>query len=416
MDSRAVPISASERILTIDVVRGFALLGIFIMNMPWFSTSFFVGADGSRLWPGWWDVGAETVRDVLFSGKFNSMFSLLFAVGFTIQLGRMEERDPAHAKYLYLRRLFWLFAFGAIHACIFWTGDILHAYAIFGLILLALRRAPEKLLWTLVGLCILYTPLLGVYRVMTATPEDVKAFIATSQLWEASNNAAYGHGSFLEAAREHTREMVVIYTDPHFLRFTISFYVQIFTTTLIGLMLGRRQFFQNSAQYLPAVRRVQWWALGVGIATGIYFGVWEATVTDPRPTPWGVIARTCYVVCRLSIMAFYVATIIRCVHNEKWRPRLAPMGVVGRMPLSNYLLQTLIATSLFYGWGLGLWGKVGPALDLVLAFAIFFLIQVPLSHYWLKRHSMGPMEYLWRLLTYGRGSMRSKVLQEASVA
>jgi uncharacterized protein len=192
--------------------------------------------------------------------------------------------------------------------------------------------------------------------------------------------------------------------------------VQIFTTTLLGLMLGRRKFFQNSQHYLPMVRRVQWWALGIGIVTGIVFGAWEATVADPRPTPFGVLARTCFVLCRLAIMIFYVATIVRCVHNDKWRARLAPMGVVGRMPLTNYLLQTLIATSLFYGWGLALWGKVGPALDLVLAFAIFFAIQVPLSHYWLKRHAMGPMEYLWRVLTYGRGSMRSKVLQEPSTA
>ncbi len=416
MDSPARPISASERIVTIDIVRGFALLGIFIMNMAWFNTSFFAEADASHLWPMWWDRTAETVRDVLFAGKFNSMFSLLFAVGFTIQLERMEERDPQHARQLYLRRLFWLFVFGVVHACIFWTGDILHMYAIFGLILLGLRRAPEKVLWTLFVACILFTPILGVVRVLVSTPESVKAFIATSQLWEASNNAAYGHGSFFDAVREHTREMLFIYTDPANLRFMASFYVQIFTTTLLGLMLGRRKFFQNSQHYLPMVRRVQWWALGIGIVTGIVFGAWEATVTDPRPTPFGVLARTCFVLCRLAIMIFYVATIVRCVHNEEWRRRLAPMGVVGRMPLTNYLLQTLIATSLFYGWGLGLWGKVGPALDLMLAFAIFFAIQVPLSHYWLKRHAMGPMEYLWRVLTYGRGSMRSKVLQEPSTA
>jgi uncharacterized protein len=416
MESRAVPISASERILTIDVVRGFALLGIFIMNMPWFNTSFFVGADGSRLWPEWWNVAAETMRDVLFAGKFNSMFSLLFAVGFTIQLDRLEERDPDHALPLYLRRLFWLFVFGAIHACFFWTGDILHIYAIFGLLLLALRHAPERLLWTLFASCVLYTPIMGIIRLIVATPEGMKASIATANVWVASNNAAYGHGSFLDAAREHMREMAFLYTDPHNLRLTIGFYILIFTTTLLGLMLGRRRFFQNSAQYLPTVRRVQWWALGLGILTGAVYGFWSATVHDPTPTPFRVVAGTCFVLCRLAIMVFYVTTIIRCVHNEKWRRRLAPMSVVGRMPLSNYLLQTLIATSLFYGWGLGWWGKVGPALDLVLAFAIFFAIQVPLSHYWLKRHALGPMEYLWRLLTYGRTSMRGKVLHEPSTA
>ena len=98
MDSPARPISASERIVTIDIVRGFALLGIFIMNVPWFNTSFFaeaVGVASSGRIGG--TVTAETVRDVLFSGKFNSMFSMLFAVGFTIQLERLEARAPEHA-------------------------------------------------------------------------------------------------------------------------------------------------------------------------------------------------------------------------------------------------------------------------------------------------------------------------------
>src|SRR5574337_517988 len=97
MDTLARPISTGERIVTIDIVRGFALLGIFIMNMPWFNTSLFAGADATRLWPAWWDRAAETVRDVFFSGKFNSMFSLLFAVGFTIQMANMETRDPDNA-------------------------------------------------------------------------------------------------------------------------------------------------------------------------------------------------------------------------------------------------------------------------------------------------------------------------------
>jgi uncharacterized protein len=101
MPSQATPVSARERILTLDVIRGFALLGIFIMNMPYFNTSFFAGADGTHLWPAWWDRTAETARDVLFSGKFNSMFSMLFAIGFTIQLGRLEQRDPSNAKAIY---------------------------------------------------------------------------------------------------------------------------------------------------------------------------------------------------------------------------------------------------------------------------------------------------------------------------
>jgi uncharacterized protein len=101
MHTRAEPIARSERIYTLDVIRGFALLGIFIMNMPWFNTSFFVGVDGTELWPEWWDTWTHTITDVLFSGKFNSMFSMLFAIGFTILLERLEARDPARATTIY---------------------------------------------------------------------------------------------------------------------------------------------------------------------------------------------------------------------------------------------------------------------------------------------------------------------------
>jgi uncharacterized protein len=405
--TQAAPIAASERIVTLDVIRGFALLGIFIMNMPFFNTSFFAGADGTHLWPAWWDRTAETARDVFFSGKFNSMFSMLFAIGFTIQLGRLEQRDPANAKSIYLRRIFWLFVFGVIHATVFWTGDVLHIYALFGLALLAMRRAPDKLLWTLFIACLVYPAAIGAYRLATTTPEEVQQLIATAQAWEATNNAAYGDGSFLAAMREHLGEMIFVYTDPRAFLGILGFYIQIFSTVMIGLMLGRRNFFQNSAAHLALVRRVQWWMLAVGVLTGAVFGYYIATVEDPaRPTPFGVVAGVSYSFCRIAIMAFYVAAIIRAVHNDVWRRRLAPMATAGRLPLTNYLMQTLIATFIFYGWGLGFWGKVGPAVDLVLAVGMFFLVQVPLSRLWLQRFDMGPMEYLWRVLTYGRAPLK----------
>ncbi|HSS70408.1 MAG TPA: DUF418 domain-containing protein, partial [Casimicrobiaceae bacterium] len=97
MNEQANPLPANERIATLDIVRGFALLGILIMNMPGFANSFFIEADGSHLWTSPIDLGAELLRDMLFSGKFNSMFSLLFGIGFTIQLGRLSAREPERA-------------------------------------------------------------------------------------------------------------------------------------------------------------------------------------------------------------------------------------------------------------------------------------------------------------------------------
>jgi uncharacterized protein len=109
------------------------------------------------------------------------------------------------------------------------------------------------------------------------------------------------------------------------------------------------------------------------------------------------------------MMCFYVLTIVRLAQLPDWQRRFAPIATAGRIPLTNYLMQTVIATALFYGWGLGLWGKVGPALQLLIALAIYFLIQLPLSAWWLRRFEYGPLEYLWRLGTYGRRAAQQAV-------
>ncbi|HKU13393.1 MAG TPA: DUF418 domain-containing protein [Steroidobacteraceae bacterium] len=400
----AAPIQPGERIEVLDAIRGCALLGIFIMNVPAFNTSLFLGF-GSDLWPQWWDRSTETVRDLLFSGKFNSMFSMLFAVGFTIQLERLHARAPQRAVRIYLRRLFWLFVFGAIHACVFWAGDVLHMYALLGLVLLALRRVPSGFIVAAMIACLLYPAIMGTVRMATFTPEDMHITAAIAQRAITADNAAFGHGGFLDTVRRSTADMILLYAHPHRMG-TIAAYVQFLTTVLLGLLLGRHRFFQDAAAHMPLVRRVQWWALGIGLVCGVVYIHWRQYSPNPgEPSPWKIAALTGYVLCRVAIMLFYVATIVRAMNDERWRRRLAPITLTGRLPLTNYLLQTLIATFLFYNWGLGLWGKVGPALDILLAVAIFFVVQVPLSRWWLSRFQLGPMEYLWRVLTYGRGAL-----------
>jgi uncharacterized protein len=101
-------------------------------------------------------------------------------------------------------------------------------------------------------------------------------------------------------------------------------------------------------------------------------------------------------------MTFYVLMIVQLMHRPQWPQRLAAFAAAGRMPLTNYLMQTALCTTLFYGWGFGLWGQVGPLAGLGLAVAIFAFIQVPLSLWWIARHEKGPLEAAWARLTYGR--------------
>jgi uncharacterized protein len=412
MPADALPVA--ERIPTLDIVRGFALMGILIMNMPGFSTSYFVEADGSHLWPGRIDQVAEAIRNMLFSGKFNSMFSLLFGLGFTIQFARMESLAPRSATRLYARRLLVLAVVGLVHATVFWTGDVLHIYAVLGLALLfPLRRASDRALVVLMALCLAYPLVSGALHLLIARPEVTTRLVGEANAFETSNNAAYGRGTFLEAAAEHAREFASFYDNRWSLWSTLGFWVQMALTMLLGLLAGRRRWAQRIPELMPQVRRAHLRALALGLACGALFTViWEVQ-RGPEPTALKVLAGVAYWVSRLALMTFYVLTVIRLAQRPEWARRLAPVAAAGRMPLTNYLMQTAICTTLFYGWGFGLWGKVGPAAGLVLALVIFFVLQVPWSLWWLRRHQRGPLEWLWSRLTYGAGG---RLLVEEPVA
>jgi uncharacterized protein len=395
------------------VIRGFALLGIFVMNIPGFSTSYFAGADGNHAFDGTLDRIAYAARDMFVSGKFNSMFSMLFAIGFTIQFGRMQVRGEQAALQLYLRRLVVLFALGLIHVAVFWTGDVLHIYAVLGFVLLALRNTPDKTIVAMIVGCLLYAPLSSTLGLMGATPEGLQAAIVESQTWEASNNAAYGHGSFLAAAIEHAREFKYFYDNAGSLSFMLTFYVQMFTTMLIGLLIGRHRVLERLEEFaprLPALQRRSFW---VGAGTAAIFGAGSELLSPLDASPLSVLVSAAYVVCRLALTTFYVVTIIRLFRQPTWRQRMSPIADAGRMPLTNYLMQTAFGTWFFYGWGLGYWGKLGPALELLVAPIVFFAIQVPLSTWWLRHHRYGPFEYLWRVLTYGRNAVPESRIRES---
>jgi uncharacterized protein len=396
------PVRPFERIPTLDIVRGFALLGILIMNMPGFSASFYAEADGSHLWTGALDQRAEQIRNMLFSGKFNSMFSLLFGIGFTIQLGRMLERDPLQGTALYVRRLLVLLAFALVHALVFWTGDVLHIYVILGFGLLLIRRVSNRAIVAMIVLLVCYPAISGSLRLVVMTPELVAQLVKDAQAMEASNNLAYGHGSFFDAAREHSRELIQMYTNPWMLWSILGFWVQMATTMLMGFYIGRNGWVHRILELMPAIRRLQWRALALGIVCSLTFGIVAQFTRTPGPSPLKILVGITYVLSRLGMMSFYVLTIVRLAQLPAWQRRFTPIAAAGRMPLTNYLMQTLIATALFYGWGFGLWGKVGPALQLLIAFAIYFAIQVPLSTLWLRHFEYGPLEYAWRFGTYGR--------------
>lgn len=393
----------ADRLPTLDILRGFALMGILIMNMPGFSYSGYAEADGSHLWDRPVDQWAEQLRDMLFSGKFNSLFSLLFGIGFTIQFQRMLARDPAGAPVMYLRRLAVLLVIGLVHACVLWTGDVLHVYALLGMgLLFGLRRVSDRGIVALIGACVAYPVAASLLRLAIVTPEFTARRVREAQAFEASNNAAYGAGTFADTVVENLRVMAYSYFDPWNLWGTFGWYVMLAVTMMIGLLAGRRRWVQRVPELMPRIRRLTWWALALGLVLGAAFTVIFELNRAPGPSLVKVLGGLCYSLSRLALMVFYVLVIVRIAQTVAGRRWFRPFEAAGRMPLTNYLMQTALCVTLFNAWGFGLWLKVGPAAGLALALFIFFAVQVPWSLWWLRRHERGPLEALWARVTYLR--------------
>jgi uncharacterized protein len=397
------PIGSSERIESIDVIRGIALLGIFIMNTPYFGTSIFAGADGSHLFNASYDRIAADARDLLFSGKFNSMFSALFAIGFTIQYSRLQAADPSRATAIYVRRLLVLLGFGIIHGYFIWIGDILHTYALLGLVLvLGFNRLSDRWVWVAFALTMVVPPIINLSRLPLMTPVYMQHELEVMKAFEASTNQAFGHGTFLQMMRENMRVFEFGYLDAMSLPSTLNSYFMIASTMLLGLLAGRHRWIQRAAEFRPLLQRFLWISLAVGLALGGIFTLCFE-LYQPLKIQWtDFVGGFSYRLCRLVLTFFYVCGILLLLQSPVWKPRLSCFALTGRMALSNYLLQTAVGLTVFYGWGFGLWNQVGPLLTMVCAIAFYFIVQVPLSRWWLASHRFGPMEWLWRALTYGR--------------
>jgi uncharacterized protein len=268
--------------------------------------------------------------------------------------------------------------------------------------LFALRKLETRGILALLALTVIYPVASGALRLAVITPEITAMLVANAKAFEISNNAAYGHGSFLQAAVEHTREFAASWGNRWRLWGELGWLVQMGQTMLLGLLAGRLRWPQRIPELMPQVRRWMWWLLAVGVLCGAGFTLIFATNRVPGPSPIKLLGGLLYWLSRPAMMLFYVLLVVRLSQLPQWQRRFAPLAAAGRMPLTNYLMQTLICTTLFYGWGFGLWGKVGPAAGFALSLAIFWGIQVPWSLWWLKNHQRGPLEALWARLTYGR--------------
>lgn len=384
---------ARPRLDALDLLRGFALFGILVVNLPFFAQPIYAtfAATSSRSWP---DHAAAAFVAFAFEAKFYVLFAWLFGYGLATQL-RRASADAVAPGPRFARRLVGLLVFGLLHATLLFVGDILVSYVILGALFWLLRDWPSRRL-TRFALAMIVFAVVG--RVLlAAAPETTGAGAAAELERLAAQAREYYLGSFAMAVEQRLRDLVVFYS------FTPLFnWPTILAMFALGLVAGRAELLQNESQVQALARRWLPWAAPIGVVgnllyVGILYGLPEAALT-PALTALALSAEA----VGAPLLTFcYVCGVLWLARRQRLERWLRSVRAAGRMSLTNYLGQAIICGALFNGWGLGLYGSLGPLACLLVALPIFGL-QLALSRRWLRSFRSGPDEWLLRSWTYLR--------------
>lgn len=361
------PVPVSERILALDVLRGFAMLGVLIAYCMW-SLGTAPEADWSRL-----DTRLDEVASFLIDGKFYTILAFLFGLGFSIQLGRAS--DDSAAVETYCRRLAALAAIGLLHALLLRNGDILLPYALTGFLLVPFRRGSDRLL------------LVSAFAIL---------------LVEAALRAIWTNVGLPSLERPKLENAPYLVENVEWVRYwyrtaLFSWPVNL-TMFLFGLCAGRRHVLTKLAARPHALLLIV--AGGLAGGTALYFAR-MALLDAMRPSPLAhSLAWLLYTFHCWGMSSAYAALLLLVLRSDAGRSVLSPLAAVGRLALTNYLMQAAIIVPLCLAFSL--FDTFTATTSLALAAAIFVIVQVPFSMFWAQRFQFGPAEWIWRLLTYQR--------------
>ena len=390
------PIATSDRIVSLDIIRGFALFGILLVNMPLFQTPKLI-EDLYMITPSMssTDSFLRMLLDVFVEAKFFTIFSFLFGISFYIFIKRAEEKQD-NFYLLYSRRLIGLALFGLLHLVFLWYGDILLQYALSGFLLIYFYNKENKTILKWLGvftfalLALLSLSILGSAS-SVKQPNTSLQEIGSRKVQEAID--VYQNGSYVEwISYRFFNEVIPVLMNLPFQLITSLFMF------LIGLYVAKRGIFNNIPLHKPFIKRVCVISFIVSIPISIAIIILHLKIVD-----FGVLnnemIQSLVMISGLSLSFFYVSTLVLLLEREKWRRILSPLSYVGRMALTNYILQTIIGVGVFTG--LAMFGTLNIGLGIIISIIIFPL-QILFSYLWLKRFRFGPLEWVWRSITYGK--------------
>lgn len=392
-----------------DVLRGAALFGVFLVNFMGFASASIMATEQQLLSlpSAPLDFAVLEVLRWLFFDKANTVFAFLFGLGFYMQAQRLEERG-ADFEALYRRRLTVLLVIGLIHFFFVWTWDILHLYALAGFILLPLRRLGNRallitgVLLTLFGrtaqkaLAEFDSP--GSWSGVPGGYEDADVLLR-QQISESGDYFALV-GNFFDW----------VFIDYIASGFILGWLCYALGRFLIGAWVGRKEWIARSAAFLPGWRWLLRWALPLGLLVEGFASLLAESSLIGDFEHRRFLADALHLLAVPVLAAGYVAAIVVAFQGGRGRRLLAPFAAVGRMALTNYLTQSLVFGFVLFGIGpgLALAGKLGTTAIVGIVIG-FFTLQVFFSRWWLRRYAFGPAEWVWRALTYGERPPFKKV-------
>jgi uncharacterized protein len=394
--SQAAVLPVRERIPALDTVRGVAVAGLLLANvLVFFGLTFISPARAAALPTAAADSVASFLERVFVDGKFYSVFSLLFGIGFGLQLAR--GGDAALPRFR--RRLRVLLGIGAIHAFLIWAGDILMLYALLGFTMPWFARKSNRDLvrWTVMLLAIptvIYIVVLVPWLLTHRGSESASAGAAMPagilHFFEA-----IGTGGFRDALVGNLVFLAGRWAD---LFATVRF-PKVLGMFVLGLWTVRTGIALSPADHRAVLTR--WARLGwaIGLPTNLV-AAWALDHWPYLPPSLGGLLGVVMQAVGVPMLAVaYAATVALLVVDG--RRFIAVFAPVGRMALTNYLMHSIVCVTLSYGFGFGLWWRSGASRAMLIA-VLIIAIQIPLSAWWLSRFRFGPVEWIWRRLTYGR--------------
>lgn len=388
------PTPTANRLLWLDALRGFALFGVLIVNLRYLSGNCYLqwAKQVPQITLG--DKVTTFFQNIFLEGKSITLFSLMFAIGLCMQADKAEANGDSF-WVPGLRRLAALFGFGSLHILLLWSGDILTTYAICGVMILSLRRFSWRaLLWMALAI-----ELIGVYLIYIADPLHaigaLKPFTLsywrTNPDWFANVDASIGSWNILAGIRYRAWEFVHLYLG--FRAYNILTVTPVF---LLGMGVWKSGLIQNASQHRGSIKSFTTMALILGVATNALNAMFGKSLPAWLQSGLPAYGYNLLLDAGVILLALGYAGVFLLTKPQIWL--MKALSYLGKMAFTNYLSHSLFGLVLFAI--LGYWKSLGP-MALILCGTAFFIIQIGVSKWWLRRFSYGPMEWLWRGCTYG---------------